>query len=75
MAGVLADKAILITGASTGIGRATALRAAEEGAPLAGRLGVERLGWPLQSGVAIVAGGVPSRMIAVQMSAEYEIHV
>lgn len=32
MAGVLIDKAILITGASTGIGRATALRAAQEGA-------------------------------------------
>ena len=34
MAGLLQDKAIIITGGSTGIGRATALRAAQEGARL-----------------------------------------
>ncbi|MBX9606831.1 MAG: SDR family NAD(P)-dependent oxidoreductase, partial [Gammaproteobacteria bacterium] len=34
MAGLLQDKAIIITGGSTGIGRATALRAAQEGAKL-----------------------------------------
>ncbi|MGE0860893.1 MAG: glucose 1-dehydrogenase [Gammaproteobacteria bacterium] len=34
MAGLLQDKAIIITGGSTGIGRATALRAAREGAKL-----------------------------------------
>ena len=34
MAGLLNDKAIIITGGSTGIGRATALRAAQEGAKL-----------------------------------------
>lgn len=34
MAGILADKVIIITGGSTGIGHATALRCAEEGASL-----------------------------------------
>ena len=34
MPGLLQDKAIIITGGSTGIGRATALRAAQEGARL-----------------------------------------